>query len=212
MARVEVWDSGPGIAEDKQRLIFREFERLDTGGEAGLGLGLAIVERTARLIGANIGLASRPGRGSRFSVMLPLAQAHISPIAPVPDAALHAPARSVLVVDDDPAVTEASAALLTSWGHTVTTACTVHDALGLHGRFDAALVDFDLGGEMDGLQLAALLRARGRAGRFALVTASTAPGIAGRADKMGIALMMKPVDVAALGQWLAGGSAREAAE
>lgn len=212
MARVEVWDSGPGIAEDQQRLVFREFERLDTGAEAGLGLGLAIVERTARLIGADIALASRPGSGSRFAVMLPLAQVQHSATARQPAAATEAPARSVLVVDDDPAVTEASAALLTSWGHRVTIASTADQALGLHGRFDAALVDFDLGGGMDGLDLAALLRARGRAGRFALVTASTAPGIAERADKMGIALLTKPVDLAALAQWLAGGATREAAE
>lgn len=211
-ARVEVWDSGPGIAEDKQRLIFREFERLDTGGEAGLGLGLAIVDRTARLIGADIGLSSRPGHGSRFSVLLPLAAVQAAVIAHEAVPTAESPARTVLVIDDDPAVTDASAALLTSWGHSVTTAGSAEQALDLHGRFDAALIDFDLGDGIDGLELAALLRARGRAGRFALVTASTAPGIAERADKMGIALMTKPVDLAALSLWLAGGPAREAAE
>lgn len=211
-ARVEVWDSGPGIAHDKQRLIFREFERLDTGSEAGLGLGLAIVERTARLLGADIALTSWPGKGSRFALALPLAVDGGHGLSETLSRGADAPARSVLVVDDDPAVVEATVALLTSWGHSVTATGSVEQALGLHGRFDAALLDFDLGEGMDGLELAALLRARGRAGRFALVTASTDAVIAGRADKMGITVLSKPVDVARLAAWLAGAPSREAAE
>ena len=68
--RIDVIDSGPGIPPDKRAIIFREFERLDTGEDTGVGLGLAIVERTARLLDTPLGLVSRVGRGSRFSVTL----------------------------------------------------------------------------------------------------------------------------------------------
>ncbi|MBO7942937.1 ATP-binding protein, partial [Streptomyces sp. S9] len=67
--RIEVWDSGPGIPENKRELIFEEFQRLDTGVEApqrGAGLGLAIVRRVARLLGHRVAVRSWPGHGSVF--------------------------------------------------------------------------------------------------------------------------------------------------
>ncbi|HVT35964.1 MAG TPA: PAS-domain containing protein, partial [Nevskiaceae bacterium] len=72
--RIEVWDTGPGIAPERQREIFEEFRRLevrDAHGQRGLGLGLAIVERIARLLDHPLGLRSQPGRGSVFSVTVP---------------------------------------------------------------------------------------------------------------------------------------------
>ncbi|HEV7138857.1 MAG TPA: sensor histidine kinase, partial [Steroidobacteraceae bacterium] len=74
MVRIEVWDTGPGIAAEHHRRIFLEFQRLDSGGESaerGAGLGLAIVERIAKRLGHRIGLRSRVGRGSVFSVEVP---------------------------------------------------------------------------------------------------------------------------------------------
>ncbi|KAA0570851.1 ATP-binding protein [Azospirillum sp. Sh1] len=75
--RIEVWDSGPGIEEANQAAIFEEFRQLDTTSRdqrRGVGLGLAIVSRLARQLGHRIGLRSCPGRGSVFSVMVPLVQ------------------------------------------------------------------------------------------------------------------------------------------
>lgn len=66
MARIEVYDTGHGIAPSMQRVIFREFERLGTNNEAGIGLGLAIVERMAPLVHGRIGLRSTLGRGAVF--------------------------------------------------------------------------------------------------------------------------------------------------
>jgi len=73
--RIEVHDTGPGIPPNRQREIFEEFRRLGDGGagEHGAGLGLAIVKRIARLLDHRIGLRSRPGVGSVFSVTVPLA-------------------------------------------------------------------------------------------------------------------------------------------
>jgi signal transduction histidine kinase len=72
--RLEVWDSGPGIPDEAQDLIFREFQRLNARASAaeGMGLGLAIVERACGLLGHPLELCSRVGRGSVFRVTVPL--------------------------------------------------------------------------------------------------------------------------------------------
>jgi signal transduction histidine kinase len=72
--RVEVLDTGPGIAEADLEAVFEEFRRLRAGGE-GMGLGLAIVERACGLLGHPLEVTSEPGRGTRFAVGLPLAEA-----------------------------------------------------------------------------------------------------------------------------------------
>src|SRR6186713_443542 len=75
--RIDVYDTGLGIPQSKKRTIFREFQRLDQGAKVarGLGLGLSIVERIARVLDHTVELESRPGRGSHFSVEVPLAPA-----------------------------------------------------------------------------------------------------------------------------------------
>jgi len=91
-ALIEVYDTGVGIDDDHLKLIFQEFERLGTVGEAGIGLGLAIVQRVARLLGVAIEVRSKLGRGSRFRVVFPpemvsrdpaLSQAPVPPVPPV---------------------------------------------------------------------------------------------------------------------------------
>ncbi|MFU8832703.1 MAG: PAS-domain containing protein, partial [Wenzhouxiangella sp.] len=73
-----VWDTGPGIPAESREIIFEEFRRLDTDSHApGLGLGLSIAERMARLLGHPLTLRSQPGRGTSFAVSVPLvAPAH----------------------------------------------------------------------------------------------------------------------------------------
>ena len=73
MLRIVVHDTGPGIPESKRDVVFQEFQRLQTEGDgtAGLGLGLSIVERIAKVLDAPITRRSRPGRGSAFAVELP---------------------------------------------------------------------------------------------------------------------------------------------
>ena len=73
--RLEVWDRGPGIAQDKLQVIFEEFKRLDshqTRAEKGLGLGLAIADRLCKVLGHPLQVRSWPGKGSVFSVSVPL--------------------------------------------------------------------------------------------------------------------------------------------
>ncbi|WP_338056213.1 ROK family protein [Telmatospirillum siberiense] len=73
---IQVYDTGPGIPTDKLQMIFEDFYQLDNPSRdktKGLGLGLSIVQRTAHLLGQNVWVASRLGRGSVFSITLPLA-------------------------------------------------------------------------------------------------------------------------------------------
>src|SRR5262249_7725711 len=81
--RIDVCDTGPGIPKDQQKDIFGEFYQLtgpDRHRHGGLGLGLAIVERLCRLLGHSMELNSTVGKGSRFSVLLPTAEARSAPI------------------------------------------------------------------------------------------------------------------------------------
>src|SRR5262249_41252264 len=122
--RIEVKDNGPGIAADKQAIIFDEFVRLQAEDdppreERGLGLGLAIVERIGRMLGLPLRLASAPGRGSTFSVVVPCVPAVVAaPIAvPAPQATPSLEAGSfVLCIDNEARVREAMATLLAGWG------------------------------------------------------------------------------------------------
>ncbi|MEO1550309.1 MAG: HAMP domain-containing sensor histidine kinase, partial [Pseudomonadota bacterium] len=68
--RVDVADTGPGISEEDQERIFKEFERLSPRTSDGLGLGLAIVERACAQLGHPLGLVSEVGKGTRFFVSL----------------------------------------------------------------------------------------------------------------------------------------------
>ncbi|WP_101927254.1 MULTISPECIES: PAS-domain containing protein [Luteimonas] len=120
--RIEVHDTGPGIPPNRQREIFEEFRRLDDGiaSERGAGLGLAIVDRTARLLGHRITLRSRPGVGSVFAVTVPLAppgHAETEAVVPVRDADAESPLRGcrIQVVDDDADAAEALRARLRQW-------------------------------------------------------------------------------------------------
>lgn len=127
---IQVWDTGSGISPTDQARIFEEFVQLSNPGRErrrGLGLGLAIVKRAARLLGHPIHVQSRPGQGSCFSVMVPVAPpgspAQVTPS--LPTQASDAPScpwigRHALVVEDDQGIRDALSNLLRSWGFAVT--------------------------------------------------------------------------------------------
>jgi len=126
--QLEVWDTGPGIPEDEQDNIFREFHRLNARASAseGMGLGLAIVERAAALLGHPLGLRSVPGRGTVFLLQLPLAdQAEPVSDGASPDAMDRARSRAVtqdriaLLVEPDADLRRALGLLLEKWGMNV---------------------------------------------------------------------------------------------
>jgi signal transduction histidine kinase len=134
--RVEIWDTGPGIPAESLGDIFREFHRLATPNRGddrspGMGLGLAIVDRIAPLIGATIDVRSREGRGSVFSVTVALAEGEAAPAVP---AALDRAGevfrgRTVLIVDDDGAALDGMRRILRGWGMDAIAARSVDDAV-----------------------------------------------------------------------------------
>ncbi|MBV8193107.1 MAG: PAS-domain containing protein [Alphaproteobacteria bacterium] len=209
--RIEVKDNGPGIAADKQAAIFDEFVRLQAEDDAprderGLGLGLAIVDRIARMLDLPIGLSSAPGRGSTFSVTVPRAAAvaAAAPAQPAPPPAASLEAECfVLCIDNEPSVREAMATLLSGWGCRVATAASAGEALGAAGRAgrlpDLVLADLHLDGEVDGLAVIDALRATwSRQVVAALVTADRDPTLRLRARTYQVELLHKPVKPAAL--------------
>ena len=209
--RIDVVDTGVGIPVDRQADIFGEFTRLGTVEAEGLGLGLAIVERIARLLGVRIELASHEGRGSRFSIFLPALKAPASSrpgtTQPAPTAALPVGGgRSlrVLVVDNEPAIVEATAALLEGLGHSAITASGTEQALVHVANVDVLLADYHLGGGDDGVRLIDQARSRNPALAVALITAESGAALRNRLRLGRIALFVKPADPAAIAEFLAG--------
>ena len=209
--RIEVKDNGPGIASDKQVIIFDEFVRLQPEDEApreerGLGLGLAIVDRIARMLDLPVGLASAPGRGSTFSVTVPRVPAVVAaPIAaPAPQPTLSIAADSfVLCIDNEARVREAMATLLGGWGCRVAIAATQAEALyqvARAGRLpDLVLADLHLDEGPDGLEVVdSLRRTWGRPVPAALITADRDQTLRLRARARNVDLLHKPVKPASL--------------
>lgn len=203
--RVEVWDTGIGVPPDKQREIFGEFQRLDTGqdhSDKGLGLGLAIVERVSRLLGLTIGLRSRPGKGSCFHVDIPIA-AHVDPATrPVQRTEERRASRSlrILCVDNEVSVLEGFQASFSEWGHTVFLAIGPDEALAHpFPPPDLFILDLHLNDGANGLDLLESLRKVFPAETPALlVTAARDEAIATRAKTMGCEILYKPIKPAAL--------------
>ncbi len=209
--RVEVWDTGPGIATEHQRRIFEEFHRLSQPspwGEKGLGLGLSICDRIARLLDLRLDLRSQPGHGSMFGVTLPVSQGAGEAVVAAPEAspAMRPPTsltdRLVLCVDNEDEILAGMSALLTRWGMRVVTARSAREA---RERFaaqqpDVVLADYRLGDpECDGLDLLQSLRVGGvRPVPGALITADHAVAVTERARSLGYVVLRKPLKPAAL--------------
>ena len=164
--RVDVCDSGTGIAEEERERIFGEFVQLAPGPGGGLGLGLSIVDRLGRLLGHPVEMDSRLGRGSRFSVTVPLVAAR-SEAAGLPPAlaAVADPARGklVVVIDDDALALDGMGGILRSWGCDVVTANSPEAALAaLAARRhvpDLFIADYRLAGAETGIAAIVRLRA-----------------------------------------------------
>jgi len=206
--RIDVIDTGPGIAPADHGRIFREFERLPHADGGGIGLGLAIVDRTARVLDAQISLSSNLGQGSRFSVTLDAAtqtQTEVPLTSPrsAPQPHKVSPSLKILVVEDDPANQEAMRAFLDSRGYTYQCAGDAALAMQFRAAFDCALVDFHLGSDQTGLDVIEALRPHHPQARFALTTAASSQDFLERAQAMQVEVFRKPVDPAALDLWLA---------
>lgn len=194
---VEVRDSGPGIAPADRERIFVEFERLESKGSAGggVGLGLAIVQRISNLLGVKIELRSRPGHGSTFAVRMPIVTGHNVEVLRSGALTTHTiiPGLRVLCLDNDGAILDALDAALKARRCVPLLAATIARAmeLAVDEEPDIALIDFHLGEAEDGLHVAARLAALRPAPAIALVTADRA--VVDDPRCAGITVLTKPV-------------------
>jgi len=161
---IEVWDNGPGISVNQQQTIFKEFERLDTQREVpGLGLGLAICERMANLLGLKISLKSTVGKGSVFKVEVPrishnqyqqrqLETPKIVKPDVMPNDFLNVP---VLVIDNDHLMLTAISSQLQDWGFNVITGKDFESAIKASHTLKPLLViaDYHLDNNCNGVDL-----------------------------------------------------------
>jgi CheY-like chemotaxis protein len=205
--RIDVYDTGVGIPQSKQRDIFKEFHRLDQGAKIarGLGLGLSIVERIARVLDHKVTVTSRSGRGSQFSVEVPLAAVAAAPVqdsAVVPVDAGQLAGTVALCVDNEPAILDGMEALLGGWGCQVFKAADLHAALAVVAKSQVApnglLVDYHLD-EGDGLSAISELRRRfGMDLPAILITADRSPLVREQARVQDVQVLNKPIKPAAL--------------
>jgi signal transduction histidine kinase len=209
---IEVVDTGIGIPLSKQRAIFTEFLRLEPGMKAakGLGLGLSIVERIARVLDHKLALASTPGRGTRFSILVPRA-------APLPAMATTAAARStpsssqlaglkLLAIDNEPAILDGMRLLLGGWGCKVETAADLDEAssiIAAGGAPDVLIADYHLDHGENGIALISALRQQVGGLPAILLTADRSPEVREEAGALDIHVLNKPLKPGALRALLA---------
>ncbi|WP_347912621.1 hybrid sensor histidine kinase/response regulator NahK/ErcS' [Pseudomonas grandcourensis] len=201
---IEVWDSGMGIAEHRLEEIFQEFKRGDVqrpDQDRGLGLGLAIVEKIAGILGHPIHVRSWPGRGSMFSVEVPL-----SATAPTPPPTLQMSepmlerlrGARIWVLDNDATICAGMRTLLEGWGCRVVTALSEENLArqvdNYHAEADLLIADYHLDNDQNGVDAVARINAR-RASPIPamMITANYSNELKQQIRELGHTLMHKPV-------------------
>ncbi|WP_448202703.1 ATP-binding protein [Azospirillum sp. sgz302134] len=205
--RIEVWDTGPGIAPEHHDAVFEEFVQLgptgldhNRGPGKGLGLGLSIVRRLATLLGHELMLRSRPGRGTVFSVMVPLAADGSVSLPPPPllvAAGTDGPPLAVML-DDDATILTALGMMLEEWGFETISAATPEEALERiaqrRRRPDVIIADYHLPGNGTGIEAIRRIRTYCNAPVPSVVlTGDTGAERALEVGRIGSHLLRKPV-------------------
>lgn len=209
MLQIEVWDTGCGIAEDQLELIFEEFHQIadqHRGKQRGLGLGLNIAHRLSMLLEHKIDVRSWPGRGSVFSVSVPLGNIWQSDLGE-PEISERIGGEflgvKVLVVEDNELLRQTVCEMLDVWGVQVTEASDSERAFalfesGVHD-FDLALVDFRLPSGRAGTDvLRELCAIAGRKIPGIVATADNDPALINQIRAQGLPVLIKPINPARL--------------
>jgi Na+/proline symporter/signal transduction histidine kinase len=206
---IQVTDSGIGIPASKFRTVFKEFARLEEGMRtaSGLGLGLSIVDRIARVLHHPVELTSKPGRGTTFRVVMPLeiakpASASVVPLSAAERSNLTLQGFRVLCIDNEPKILEGMALLVSGWGCSVQCAGSIQEMDTLISSQtippDLVIADYHLG---DGSGIGAILRLRALYQMelpALLITADRTAEVRAEAERHSITLQHKPVKPAAL--------------
>lgn len=200
--RIEVWDTRVGIPEDQLALIFEEFHQVGNPARdrrEGLGLGLAIVDRLARLLEHQVGVSSTPGRGSVFSISVPLAEAQKAPVAAEDtDRPEDISGAMVVAIDDEVDIRDALELLLDAWGCQALVAESTDEALQAlkrEGRApDLVIADYRLKHERTGAESISAIRAAwGAEVPGFLLTGDTGPDRLREATASGFEVIHKPI-------------------
>lgn len=206
--RIEVWDSGEGIAPQHHDEIFSEFFQVGNPQRdrtKGLGVGLSIVDRACRLLNHPLSMRSSLGHGTRFSLLVPLA----------PTTSLDRPEAStvrlgwgslkglrILLIEDDVLGMEGISSLLSSWGCQVTQAEGAIRARELYQRdasFNLIISDFRLGGGINGIETIRMLhQIAGQPIAACLITGDPDVSVKNQALEAGLFFMQKPLRPAKL--------------
>ncbi len=210
-ARLEVWDTGPGIAEGARKTVFKEFERLEhAGGSDGLGLGLAIVERAAKGLGHELSLWSNVGQGSCFSLNMQIASKarRTRPDIPRrrPDWQNALDGMIVLLVENDIRLAHAMTHMIEQHGAEVLLAEGASEAVALLGEIqlvpDVMLLDYQLGVGASGLELYEQIKHRFGTVPAAIISANRSRDLQTGCAALGLRLLPKPIDRETLLQFL----------
>jgi signal transduction histidine kinase len=204
LLRIEVWDTGIGIAEDQRQNVFREFYQVAGSRAAGpgLGLGLAIVDRLCRLLDHPIELASTPGKGSRFSITVPQASPRVERAdsdQSLRSAVQPFAGKFIVVVDDDRLVLDGMSGLLRSWGGRVSastsSAAAVAAVSALSQPPDLIISDYHFAHGETGIEVIEHLRRTCNAPiRALLITGDVSLERSQEAEATGYDLLQKPVE------------------
>jgi two-component system, sensor histidine kinase len=204
--RIEVCDSGIGISSDQLTYIFDEFYQVGVATNTsrdGYGLGLSIVHRVVQLLGLHIDVKSQPGAGSTFAIEVPTSKrsAGVTPSPPLTAARTIPRAlanRSLLLVEDDPGVRNATRMFLKAEGCRVTTAASLEEAVARLQEtkdLDLLITDYHLDGGKTGTEVIAAARALlGPGLKAILVTGDTSSAIREMRLDENLRIASKPIN------------------
>ncbi|HLO76202.1 MAG TPA: hybrid sensor histidine kinase/response regulator [Magnetospirillum sp.] len=198
--RIEVWDTGFGIPEQHLAEIFEEFHQLENPERdrtRGLGLGLAIVRRLSRLLGTNVNVHSRLGRGSVFWLTLPLAQQPVlADTKTIGEMPMPVTTRTILVVEDDPMVLMGLQMILETWGMSVLAAEDMSQVLQRldEGKPDLILSDLRLRAGLTGFEVVERVRAiLGKEVPAIILTGETGKSELAEGQRRNLTFLHKPI-------------------
>lgn len=202
---IEVWDNGTGIAKDQIKEIFKEFKRLESSHTAfsnGLGLGLAIVDKISKVLEQPIEVKSTLGKGSVFSVKVPLGQITnllptYNPLNYMMDSPVLAQSK-IWLIDNDASVCAGMSQLLGGWKCEVITAISLKDLKQqvdiCHDHADILIVDYNLDDGVNGLDVANEINSlRDQALPVMMITANYSKQLKNEVNNSDILLLNKPV-------------------
>ncbi len=200
MVRIDVIDTGIGIAPNHLEDIFEEFHQVANAARdrsQGLGLGLSIVKRVMRLLGGTVSVRSTLGRGSCFSITLPLTRREQTGDSLAAEDVTEEEGHLVLIIEDDVLLRDSLDVMLRNWGYRTMTAPGGEEALSMIDERrlpDAIISDFRLSAGLTGVEtVLSISKMTGRSIPSLIITGDTAPERVRQVHGSGLRILHKPV-------------------